>query len=270
MAEEVSGCETYEVAPVPLIMNFPRTARYELPVGVTKINVKTRMVTLPDGTTIEMYAPAPMETCKSFLIYTDAVCDIRVSLGGTIVYSSSVFPLWTRSKVIEFDEIEIDTSYPIMFYIAMSNTEDAMASIDPITNVASRHVVSTDPTTDFILGLAALVGTDEANIPIAVSKIALTNIAIMSAQNRNYRLAFYSGDGFGALEYVGNVDFDLPTEGFLLNGYYCMNVHDMLFDYADLDNSYELHMQLVNLDALAKTAGAPGAVKFTMIYGERL
>jgi len=269
LPEEVSGCETFEVVPVPLIMNFPRTGRYELPVGITKINVKTRSVTLPDGTTVEMYAPAPMATCKSFLIYTDAVCDIRVSLGGTIVHTSSVFPLWTRSKVIEFDEIQIDTSYPIMFYIAMSNTADAMASIDPITNVALRNPLSTDPATQFTDALITNADEDE-NISIISNKIDITKIAIMSAQNLDYRLAFYSKDSFGPLEFIGNVDFDLPAEGFPLGGYYCMDVHGMHFDYIDSDATYELHARLINLDAVAKLADAAGLVQFNMIYGERL
>lgn len=251
-------------------MNFPRTGRYELPVGKTTIDVKTRRVTLSDGTTVEMYAPAPIGTCKSFLIYTDAVCDIRVSLAGTIVYTSSVFPLWTRSKIIEFDTIEIDTDYPVMFYIAVSNTADAMASIDPITNVASRNPLSTDPATHFTTALATNATEDE-NISIISSKIELTTIAIMSSQNLDYRLAFYSKDSFGALEFIGNVDFDLPTEGFLLGGYYCMDVHDLNLDYIDSDATYELHARLINLNAVAKLSyAAGGRVKFNMVYGERL
>lgn len=252
-----------------IIMNYPRTGRVDLPVGKTKIDVKTRKVFLADGTVEEMYSPSTIKTCRSFLIYTDAEFDIRALLNGKLVYTSTVFPLWTRSKVLEFDELEITSSTPLMFYIAMSDTEDAMASIDPITNVASRNHVSTDPSTHFTTALATGEAENE-NITITSNKINLTDIAIMSRQNLHYRLALYTKPSFGVFEYIGNVDFDLPTEGFLLNGYYCMNVHNLDFDYIDIGSAYELHAQLVNLDAVSKSAGAAGAVQFTMIYGERL
>jgi len=266
LAEEVSGCETFEVAPVPLIMNFPRTGRYSLPAGVTKIDIKTGQVTIPgEPAPVEMYSSAKMDTCKSFLIFTDAQIEIRAHLAGALVYTSSVFPLWTRSKLIEFDYIEISSDYSVSFYIAMSNIADAMASIDPITNIASRQIAVTQFTNAILSG-----ETENKNLSVTISKPYITNIAIMSAQNRNYRLAFYSKDSFGALEYIGNIDFDLPTEGDPLNSLYCMNVHNITFDYIDEDNSDEIHMQLVNLDAFDKAAGDAGMVQFTVIYGENL
>jgi len=270
LPDEVSGCETFEVTPVPLIMNFPRLGRYTLPAGITKIDVKTGQVTIPGvSAPVEMYSAARMDTCKSFLIFTDAQIELRAYLAGALVYTSSVFPLWTRSKLIEFDYIEISTDYSVSFYIAMSNVADAMASIDPITNIAARHIAPTDRDTQFTDALVTNAVENE-NLSVAISKPYITNIAIMSVQNLNYRLVFYSKDRFGALEYIGNIDFDLPTEGVPLNSLYCMNVHDITFDYIDEDNSDEIHMQLINLDAVAKLAGAAGAVQFTVIYGENL
>jgi len=174
-----------------------------------------------------------------------------------------------RISLIEFDYIEISTDYSVSFYIAMSNIADAMASIDPITNIAARHIAPTNRDTQFTDALATNA-TENENLSVDISKPYITNIAIISEQNLNYRLAFYSKDSFGALEFIGNVDFDLPTEGFPLNSRYCMNVHGITFDYVDEDNSDEIHIQLVNLDAVAKLAGAAGAVQFTVIYGENL
>lgn len=272
MAEEVSGCETFEVVPVPLIMNYPRTERVELPVGVTKINVKTRQVFLPDGTIGEMYAPAPIETCKSFLIYTDAEFDMRASLNGKIVYTSTVFPLWTRSKVLEFDELEIETTAKTMFYIAMSNVMDAMASIEPVTTIITRRIIETDPAAQFTDGLA--VGSEEdENLIIAANKIYLTNIAVISSHDRYYQLQFFVRDTvpFADLDYIGQIDFDLPTYGVTLKGgYRAMHASNVDLDYRDMDVTKRLHTRLVNLGPGAKLAYPGGVVKFIIEYGERL
>ena len=118
--------------PPELVINYPRTGKRVLPAGITEIYIKQQKVRLPDGTIEEMYATRAVESCRCFALYTDRMLDIRISMGGGLLFTSSVFPAWFRKlDMLEFDIIEVECTEPTTFYIVMSEKPDGVPEHHP-------------------------------------------------------------------------------------------------------------------------------------------
>ena len=139
-------------------------------------------------------------------------------------------------------------------------------------NVSSdvRTLLEINGDTYFTDGLATDVSENE-NLAISDNKITIKNVTILSLENLNYRLWFYTKDTFLSDNIIGYVDLNLPTSGVTkvigATTYYVYSVVDVDQQFEDLDDTTELHLQLENKSAAAKTAGAVGRVQLTIVYG---
>jgi len=121
-----------EREPPALIINYPQTGRKILPVGKTKIHVKQKKVTLPDGTEEFIYAARSLETCRSLLMYADQPVDIRLTRRGTLLFASTIFPEWTRmTDAHGFANIEIETTNETAFHISLAEDPDGVPEYIP-------------------------------------------------------------------------------------------------------------------------------------------
>jgi len=121
-----------EREPPSLIINYPQTGRKILPVGTTRIHVKQKKVTLPDGTKESIYAARAIETCRSLLMYADQPVDIRLTRKGTLLFASTIFPEWTRmTDAHGFANIEITTTAETAFHISLAEDPDGVPEYIP-------------------------------------------------------------------------------------------------------------------------------------------
>ena len=118
--------------PIALVINYPRSGKRVLPAGTTTISIKQRKVSLPDGTSEEMYASRAVDSCRCFGLYTDRMIDVRISWGGSLVLTTSIFPAWFRKlDMLEFDVVEVECTAPTTFYITMSEVPDGVPEHHP-------------------------------------------------------------------------------------------------------------------------------------------
>jgi hypothetical protein len=118
--------------PIALVINYPRSGKRVLPAGITVISIKQRKVRLPDGTDEEMYASRAVDSCRCFGLYTDRMIDVRISWGGSLVLTTSIFPAWFRKlDMLEFDVVEVECTEPTTFYITMSEVPDGVPEHHP-------------------------------------------------------------------------------------------------------------------------------------------
>lgn len=111
------------------ILNYPRTAKKLLPKGKTVIELKkkqNKQVSLPDGSTEDIYSLVPIEFCRSVGIWVDNDVSITFTFRGAIIDSAAFFPVWTRIPNLKFNRIEINTAVPTNFYIEMSPAVDGV------------------------------------------------------------------------------------------------------------------------------------------------
>ena len=148
--------EPLQKTPPKIIINYPQTGRKTLSVGSTSINVKQKKVTLPDNTSESIYAARSIKTCRSFLIYVNQPVDIRLTRHGTLLFTSSIFPEWTRvTDAPEFGNINITTTVDTVFYIAMSEDPDGVPMFTP----------------DHRLGVTTSLGYNAADDLVSIKKI---------------------------------------------------------------------------------------------------
>jgi hypothetical protein len=137
--------------PPALVINYPRSGKRVLPVGTTVIYIKQKKVRLPDGTIEEMYATRSVESCRCFALYTDHMIDIRISRGGSLQLTSSVFPAWLRKlDMIEFDTIEVECTEPTTFYITMSEDPAGVPQHQPETRLSPYTALGYNATDDLV------------------------------------------------------------------------------------------------------------------------
>jgi len=117
-----------------LMVDYPRSGKKELPTGTTIVNIKTRKVDLPDDTSEEMSMPRPVETCRSFTIFTSRQIEIRASRDGDLVYTGSLFAGSQQThNLAEFDMIEIETDAVTGFHITLSKDGEGAPDVPPET-----------------------------------------------------------------------------------------------------------------------------------------
>ena len=138
------------------------------------------------------------------------------------------------------------------------------------------YTLRTTSTVEFIAAILTNA-TDEANIAgLVANKVRITGVAILSDQQLDYRLIFFSGDTFANADpdvdtFRNEVELDLPSFGFQIAGagLWYMSVNGLEMDYQDNDGTSELHVALQNLSAAAKIAGVGGEIVVIFTYEER-
>ncbi len=138
------------------------------------------------------------------------------------------------------------------------------------------YTLRTTSTVEFIAAILTNA-TDEANIAgLVANKVRLTGVSILSAQQLDYRLIFFSGAAFANADpdvdtFRNEVELDLPSFGFQIAGagLWYMAVNGLDLDFQDNDGTNTLHVALQNLSAAAKIAGVGGEVVVIFTYEER-
>lgn len=112
-----------------IIVNYPPTGDKDLPAGTHTFDFVERRVYLSDGTVEHMYTSAPLEICRSLLLYYDSEIDIKLYSQNILVYQTEISPPWVRNPNIEFDELKVTTAQPTMFHLQASNIIDGVWEI---------------------------------------------------------------------------------------------------------------------------------------------
>ena len=144
------------------------------------------------------------------------------------------------------------------------------------------YVIRTTSTLHFT-GALALNAEEYENIDMAAqafkyNKLSIIGINLQSIQNLKYQVSFYESDTFA--------DTDLDVDTFLAfheldmstppafrvaaAGQYKMEISDLNTTYEDAEETFELHVGLLNLSGASKIAGALGAVQLDFLVTPRL
>ncbi len=157
-------------------------------------------------------------------------------------------------------------------------TEQDIWQQTAISKAEKIEIYSTDSTLHFT---GAIVTNAMENINLTgllSNRYMIRGVNIQSMQPLVYNLIFWSSDGFDDVvlntdSFIDNVELDMSTApAFRINGanQYYLNVGDLAIIYEDFDISRELHMSLQNTSAVAKIAGAAGAVQLDIKVSPRL
>jgi hypothetical protein len=123
-------------------------------------------------------------------------------------------------------------------------------------------------------GALATGAYEEENIETALSckKMAVLQAEMLSDQNLDYELWFFSKDTYDDVNldddaFLGKLDFDLATDGYQYGGsgkYYLSHEYAQPLILIDDDvgsgQGAEIHVALMNRDAVSKAAGGTGEV----------
>ncbi len=143
--------------------------------------------------------------------------------------------------------------------------------------VPAVYSLRTTSTVEFTLGILTNA-TEEENIAnLVANKIRITGVSIISQQQLDFRLIFFSSDTFAnaAVDvdaFRNELELDIPSYGFQIAGagLWYMSVNGIEMDFEDADGTLEIHVALQNLSAAAKlAAGAGGDVAVIFTYEER-
>lgn len=130
----------------PLISSFPQSGKKEIAANSTlKIETKTGVATLPDGTFENLSLPIPETFCQSILIDTNAEINLTLYKGNEISLSSTIFPSKLRLHAIPFDVILIKTSSITTLRLYISNVESP--TIEDIPSSTNKDSFTTSSKT---------------------------------------------------------------------------------------------------------------------------
>jgi len=145
-----------------------------------------------------------------------------------------------------------------------------------ITKIIKPVIIQSDKDTHFSGALATNAKEDENLTLIGANSGLITAIHIVSDQNLAWEIAFFGTDGFDDSNfdlqwYLGRVKF-AASDGTRIAGagpyiYTTTNISQPFqpIRYADLDESGELHISLINRDSTSKNAGATGEAVVTVV-----
>ncbi len=147
-----------------------------------------------------------------------------------------------------------------------------------ISKAEKIEIYSTDSTLHFTGGIVTNAMENTNLTGLLSNRYMIRGVNIQSMQPLVYNLIFWSTDGFDDVvlntdSFIDNVELDMSTPpAFRINGanQYYLNVGDLAIIYEDFDISRELHMGLQNTSAVAKIAGAAGAVQLDIKVSPRL
>jgi len=147
--------------------------------------------------------------------------------------------------------------------------------IAPSAGAISPHTyrLRSDKDTHFTGSIVQNAKEDENLIGLPANRVRITGIALQSDQQLNYRVIFWTTDGFDNTDldldtFCAEVQIPLVTSGFRIAGanQYYLDVRGLEIEYEDDDASQELHVSLMNLSATTKNAGATGEVVLEIYY----
>ena len=142
---------------------------------------------------------------------------------------------------------------------------------------SSAVKLSSDKDTHFSGALATNAGEDENLTGLKNDAILITGITVVSDQNLDWDVQFYSTDGFddtdldldtflGAFKFVAADGDQVAATGPYKYSTSSSSNRFIGIDYVDVDATKELHVKLVNRNATSKNAGATGEVVLTFTY----
>lgn len=130
----------------PLISSFPQSGKKEIAANKTlKIETRTGVATLPDGTFENLSLPIPETFCQSILIDCNAEINLTLYKGNEISLSSTIFPSKLRLHSIPFDVILIKTSSITTIRLYISNVESP--TIEDIPSSTNKDSFTTSSKT---------------------------------------------------------------------------------------------------------------------------
>lgn len=138
------------------------------------------------------------------------------------------------------------------------------------------YTLRTTSTVEFTDAIVTNATEEEDIAGLVANKVRITGISILSDQQLDYRLIFFSGAAFANADpdvdtFRNEVELDLPSYGFQIGGagLWYMAVNGLDLDFQDNDGTSTLHVALQNLSAAAKIAGVGGEIVVIFTYEER-
>ena len=150
--------------------------------------------------------------------------------------------------------------------------------MDGFSRGFSRAVkISSDKDLNFTTSLVTNAGEDEDLTGLKSSAALITGISIVSDQNLDWDVQFYSTDGFddtdldldtfiGVFKFVASDGDQVGATGPYKYSTSSSSNRFIGIDYVDADETKELHVKLVNRSATSKNAGGTGEVVVTFLY----
>jgi len=164
----------------------------------------------------------------------------------------------------------------LTLFVGREASVSATSQTVSVTVTQSFSKVRSDKDAHFTGAIAQNAKEDESLTGLLTNKIRITGITLQSDQALDYRLIFWSTDGFDNTdldldEFAGETELNLASYGWRAGGanQYYMDLRGLDIDYQDDDATNELHVSLQNLSATGKNAGATGEVVLEVTYEPR-
>ena len=173
-------------------------------------------------------------------------------------------------------ETPVQLSKYLRLHIGREASAEAGVQITAAAPKSVFYTLRSDKDNHFTGALATNAKEDENLSGLLGNKIRIVGVALQSDQNLDYRVIFWKKDSFDDTDldldrFCGEVELDLPTYGYQIAGanQYYLDMRGLDIDYEDEDETYELHISLMNLSATGKNAGATGEVVIEIYYEPR-
>ena len=161
----------------------------------------------------------------------------------------------------------------------MSQLIPGITSIDRGERI---YVIRTTSTLHFteaiILNAEEYENIDMSAQGFRFNKLRIIGINLQSIQNLKYQVSFYESDTFADIDldvdtFLAFHELDMstpPAFRVAAAGQYKMEISDLNTTYEDAEETFELHVGLLNLSGASKIAGALGAVQIDFLVTPRL
>ncbi len=195
----------------------------------------------------------------------DETVKVFTGAGTAIIDLNEVIP---SKEVLKYRWLKFKINAEVT--VTLDLTGKPLSSSD-LKRLTSFKSIESDKSTDFITALAQYVKEDADITGLDLNKVTIYAVVIISEQQLNFRLHFYSDDTFATASWIGFVDLNLVSNGIQIGntGKWLLNItpeSDSLLLYEDEDETKELHIALENLSSEAKKADALGEVLLKIFY----
>lgn len=185
--------------------------------------------------------------------------------GSAIIDLSEVIP---TAEALKYKYLKFKINAAVKATLEIAGKLFGSSDLARLTSFKS---IETDKSTDFTTALAQYVKEDEDITGLDLNKVAIYAIVIISEQQLNFRVHFYSDDTFATASWIGFIDLNLTADGIQISntGKWLLNItpeSDSLLLYEDEDETKELHIALENLSSAAKKADAAGELTLKIFY----
>ena len=191
-----------------------------------------------------------------------------------LIYFSQVNPLKIPFHILYLTN-PAQAGKTLKLLVGRSNLMKAYSSPKIVEFISKFHFIGTDKDSHFTGSITQNAKENENVYGLPSDNVIIDSVRIQSDQNLWYKVVFWQTNDFDDTDldsdaFCGEVDFDLPNDGFQIGGanQYYMQRDGLDIQYMDIDQTRKLHLSVLNLSATSKNAGATGEVVVEVICRE--